>query len=58
MAHFCDVDHYAEPDMNVDTGVERFTFQDYVTGGTGLVGYSGMSFDIGPPYYAEMPYQE
>ena len=44
--------------MNVDTGVERFTFQDYVTGGTGLVDYSGMSFDVGPPYYAEMPYQE
>ena len=56
--HFCDINHYAEPDMNVDTGVDRFTFQDYVTGDTDLVDYSSMSFDIGPPYYAEMPYQE
>ena len=44
--------------MNVDTGVEKFTFQDYVTGDTGLVDYSSMSFDIGPLNYAEMPNQK
>ena len=56
MAHFCNVEDYVEPGVNVDTGVEMFTFQDYDTSGTGLMNYSSMSFDIGPPYYAEMPY--
>ena len=56
MAHYCNVEHYSDPGVNANYGFERFSFLDYFAGGTGVTDYSGMSFDIGPPYYAETPY--